>query len=1567
VLRRMVTGLGLSVVRGAAIAGLLGAAATVILVAPPARAQTTVPPGTQPVISNPDIADSCGTNVTLVLDASGSIQSSNAVDDVRDAGEAFLDALADTGSTARVLQFASISEQLAPQVEVTAASLQTGGAFRTAINEYYNPKPPRPPGVSIRSYDGSGDPQSPGNWNSANNSNQYTNWDQSLDQAGETQTLPTELVVYITDGDPTAYDFDQLGDPFDAGPPPDVGVNTYRGGARTTTLDRAVQEANQLKTAGARMLAVGVGAALGNPTSRANLEQIAGPQVVTDGTIGGINSINEVDVALVSNFDALAQFLRSVVNELCSPSLSIRKLAQSSDSADYLPAPAWDITVTPTVASGGAYRWILPDTDPDAAVLARCGNPTNPNDGAPRTCATDSTGLANFQWEPNPEDAATSAAVSEALRPGYVPGKDGSDWRCTLKDEQGNERIEEGELTDLGSDDWGFSLAVDPQEIITCNVYNSFVYNSAIALEKKDEPAQVRGDLGGTDSSVVSTFTVTNPGNAALSNVKLTDDKCTPAYVSGDIGGDGILDNDPAETWVYTCTRVLSSSPGTSPVSITNNARVTAVDPAGTARSAIASATVKVFAPAISLTKSASVSTVDLNTATPVTYTYVATNTGNMTLTDVVVKDDIGPSTCLSVNPVPPTTPPIAMTPGASQQFTCTRSLNASNTDPIVNTADVIGTPQFPPLTPPEVSGPVGPPVTAQAQAVVDVIDAELILTKTVDKPVILPGGTVTYTYTVTNPGNVGLQRPGGFGTPPNRDGWIVDSAPPGNECGPLIYDSGDDGGPFVLDPLETWTYKCSIALPGVPSRVVNTATVVAEPVGGGDPLTRRAQAVVEIRQPLMTLEKVAVRPVVLDDYSLIGTIPPATPPRPIAGPDATVISPAVYVFTVGNEGNLPIRDVTVTDTFPSSTGTTVCIPAPVRVGGIIVGDMPPLDILDPGEAWEYDCVVRLTKADDNDGGPGIVNAPSGVTNEATAAGTAFLVTGPQTEETTPVSAGPSSTQVLIISPIVDLTKTPCTGDPAGALTCRDDLVVRPGTDVTYRYEVRNLGDTTLAPVLVLDDRCDGIGYFGGDTNGDGLIEGGTTSAEVWEFRCTVEVNGPGPVVNEAGVLAVGPLGNLYQDLATASVRVFDPDISLVKTARESLVPSGTDVTYDFEVDNTGRSSLAADDVLAQVTLVDASDPAQPSCATPTYVSGDIGDDSGTPPADGKLQLTETWFYECTATLTADTTNIALVTGIGGTALDLPTLVGDLSAAFVGVFSPAIDVTKTANPTSVLESGDVTYTYEVRNTGDVPLADVKTRITDDKCSPVTYVSGDEDGDELLDTPNSIFEDSADEVWVFSCVTTIAMDTLNTVSVTGTPTDPVGVALCSGEEPVGLTAALIEPCDVTDTATANVVVLQRGTITIVKDADPNGSTPFSFTGTLGSFQLIDDGTVANTRTFTSLEPGTYTVTEGTIPPWSLDSITCVDPTNDTTVAVASGTATIALGSGENVICTFRNVGPAAVAPLPPDPELPSEPALPPNPELPVTGAAFGVPALLTGLALLGLGLLFSAASRRRRTA
>ncbi len=123
-------------------------------------------------------------------------------------------------------------------------------------------------------------------------------------------------------------------------------------------------EANAIKNGGTRMLTVGVGAALDNPASVARLTAVTGPQVVTDADLANVDSLNEIDVALVTNFEDLAAFLRSVVLQLCSPSLTIRKLAQTADNATYAPAPGWAMTDHPDRARRDASAGSCPNTTP---------------------------------------------------------------------------------------------------------------------------------------------------------------------------------------------------------------------------------------------------------------------------------------------------------------------------------------------------------------------------------------------------------------------------------------------------------------------------------------------------------------------------------------------------------------------------------------------------------------------------------------------------------------------------------------------------------------------------------------------------------------------------------------------------------------------------------------------------------------------------------------------------------------------------------------------------------------------------------------------------------------------------------------------------------------------------------------------------------------------------------------------------------------------------------------------------------------------------------------------------
>jgi hypothetical protein len=99
------------------------------------------------------------------------------------------------------------------------------------------------------------------------------------------------------------------------------------------------------------------------------------------------------------------------------------------------------------------------------------------------------------------------------------------------------------------------------------------------------------------------------------------------------------------------------------------------------------------------------------------------------------------------------------------------------------------------------------------------------------------------------------------------------------------------------------------------------------------------------------------------------------------------------------------------------------------------------------------------------------------------------------------------------------------------------------------------------------------------------------------------------------------------------------------------------------------------------------------------------------------------------------------------------------------------------------------------------------------------------------------------------------------------------------------------------------------VRLVTDPTPSGAA-WSYSGVGTPFQLRASG---SSQTISGLADGTYQLVEtGAASGQSktLTSLTCADPSTGTTVAVASGTATIALSSGEKVACTFthRALGP-----------------------------------------------------------
>jgi uncharacterized repeat protein (TIGR01451 family) len=106
----------------------------------------------------------------------------------------------------------------------------------------------------------------------------------------------------------------------------------------------------------------------------------------------------------------------------------------------------------------------------------------------------------------------------------------------------------------------------------------------------------------------------------------------------------------------------------------------------------------------------------------------------------------------------------------------------------------------------------------------------------------------------------------------------------------------------------------------------------------------------------------------------------------------------------------------------------------------------------------------------------------------------------------------------------------------------------------------------------------------------------------------------------------------------------------------------------------------------------------------------------------------------------------------GAVTLHANTITNGLCEAVQG---PIIFVTKSASPLTVAPGGSVTYTYLVTNPGTVDLSGVT--LVDDKVSTVTYVSGDVNGDGLL---------QPGETWVYTATTTLQATTTNTATATG---------------------------------------------------------------------------------------------------------------------------------------------------------------------------------------------------------
>jgi hypothetical protein len=185
--------------------------------------------------------------------------------------------------------------------------------------------------------------------------------------------------------------------------------------------------------------------------------------------------------------------------------------------------------------------------------------------------------------------------------------------------------------------------------------------------------------------TVTFTFAVTNTGNAPLSDVTVTDDRCAPVTRTS---GDELL--DPGETWMFACSKQIPAGHRIGDENpIRNVVTATGKDQLGKTVESTDDHLVRVLHPAIDIEKSGPATAL---VGTALGYTLTVTNPGDVPFASqqVVVADPrceappAGPSTGGDATPG-------QLDPGDTWTYTCVAQTTGQPAGTFVNTATVTG------------------------------------------------------------------------------------------------------------------------------------------------------------------------------------------------------------------------------------------------------------------------------------------------------------------------------------------------------------------------------------------------------------------------------------------------------------------------------------------------------------------------------------------------------------------------------------------------------------------------------------------------------------------------------------------------------------------------------------------------------------------------------------------------------------------------------------------------------------------------------------------------------------
>ena len=999
---------------------------------------------------------------------------------------------------------------------------------------------------------------------------------------------------------------------------------------------------------------------------------------------------------------------------------------------------------------------------------------------------------------------------------------------------------------------------------------------------------------GGSDDECLSevgdtidyAFTVTNTGSVTLTDVVVTDPLVT---VSG--GPIASLAPGASDSSSYTASYAITQQDIDAGLFV-NQATVTATPPMGANVTDLSddtsilendpTVTILCGTPSIALVKVGMYDGFNVDgecisaVGDTINYTFSVTNTGSVTLTNVVVEDPL-----VTINGAPIA----SLAPGVTDSTTFIASYVITQQDIdaglFSNQATATGTaPDTTIVT--DLSGTTisnnTPTVTDICQndaiaitkaGVFNDIDTNGCSTASVD--------TVTYTFTVTNGGNTPLTSV--TVTDPLLGGFLT--ATP----------SGDTNNNTILEVTETWVYVQDYV---VTQSDIDTGSITNQATASG---TGVSGLVTDISGATIS-----------DDIPTV-TIIPASCFDAIAitkagvfndvdtnGCSTASVDTVMYTFTITNQGNTPLTSVTVTD--PLLGGLLTATPT---------GDTNNNTILEVTETWVYVQDYVVTQSDIDTGS---------ITNQATASGTG--VNGIVTDLSGATISDDIPTVTIVPEACLDAIAITKSGvfndvDTSGCSTASVDTV-------TYTFTVTNQGNTPLTSVTVTDPLLGGLltAVPTGDTNNNTILEVTETWVYVQDYVVTQSDIDTGSITNQATASGTGVNG-IVSDVSGATVSDDIPTVTIVPEACFDAIAITKSGVFN-DVDTSGCSTASVDTVTYTFTVTNQGNtPLTGVTVTDPLLGGLL---TAVPTGDTNnntiLEVTETWVYVQDYVVTQgdiDTGSITNQATASGTGVN--GIVSDVSGATISDDIPTVTTLCQNNVIALIKTGvfndanadncadvneTITYSFVVKNTGNTTISniDIEDAMVNVLGGPITLAPGEEDAA----TFTAVYLITQVDIDLGSITNTAIVSGLNPAGVLITDTsdddsflqdDPTVTTLCQNNAIALIKTGVFNDtnadncANVKETITYSFMVKNMGNTTIsgvdIEDAmvnvlggpitlAPGQEDSASFTAVYLITQAdIDTGAVTNTATVTGVTSAGVVVSDLS----DDDTLTQDDPT------------------------------------------------------------------------------------------